>query len=394
MDASRKNVAVLAVCQALLFTNNSILITVNALAGYALAADKALATLPVTSYFVGSALATLPLAMLMKRYTRRTGFTVGALFAIAGSLVCAAAVYTGNFWLLCFGVVVLGAYFAAGQQYRFAAADSVTGNFRSRAISLVLAGGIAGGFLGPETSKLTTDLIAGHPYTGAYFSLVAFALLSILALRWLEIPPLPESERREAGRPLGEIARQPVFAVALLCGMVSYGVMNLLMTATPLAMDVSAHPFSETAFVIQWHIVGMFAPSFVTGNLINRLGVMTVLLAGVALNIVCVAIALAGVDVMHFWLALVLLGIGWNFMFVGATALLTESHTPAERAKVQGVNESAIFITMMVSSLASGALFTIQGWQAMNRWAVPVLLLAGVAVLWLTWTRRHPARRA
>ncbi|HLF38761.1 MAG TPA: MFS transporter, partial [Burkholderiales bacterium] len=367
---------------------------VNALAGYALAADKALATLPVTSYFVGSALATLPLAMLMKRYTRRTGFTVGAIFAIAGSLVCAVAVYAGNFWLLCFGVVVLGAYFAAGQQYRFAAADSVTGNFRSRAISLVLTGGIAGGFLGPETSKLTTDLVAGHPYTGAYFSLVGFALLSILALRWLEIPPLPESERREAGRPLGEIARQPVFAVALLCGMVSYGVMNLLMTATPLAMDVSAHPFSETAFVIQWHIVGMFAPSFVTGNLINRLGVMTVLLAGVALNIVCVAIALAGVDVMHFWLALVLLGIGWNFMFVGATALLTESHTPAERAKVQGVNESAIFITMMVSSLASGALFTIQGWHAMNLWAVPVLLLAGAGVLWLAWMRRHPTRTA
>ena len=394
MDAARENVAVLAVCQALLFTNNSILITVNALAGYALAADKALATLPVTSYFVGSALATLPLAMLMKRYTRRTGFTVGAIFAIAGSLVCAVAVYAGNFWLLCFGVVVLGAYFAAGQQYRFAAADSVTGNFRSRAISLVLTGGIAGGFLGPETSKLTTDLVAGHPYTGAYFSLVVFALLSILALRWLEIPPLPESERREAGRPLGEIARQPVFAVALLCGMVSYGVMNLLMTATPLAMDVSAHPFSETAFVIQWHIVGMFAPSFVTGNLINRLGVMTVLLAGVALNIVCVAIALAGVDVMHFWLALVLLGIGWNFMFVGATALLTESHTPAERAKVQGVNESAIFITMMVSSLASGALFTIQGWHAMNLWAVPVLLLAGAGVLWLAWMRRHPTRTA
>ena len=394
MDAARKNVAVLAVCQALLFTNNSILITVNALAGYALAADKALATLPVTSYFVGSALATLPLAMLMKRYTRRTGFTVGAIFAIAGSLVCAVAVYAGNFWLLCFGVVVLGAYFAAGQQYRFAAADSVTGNFRSRAISLVLTGGIAGGFLGPETSKLPTELVAGHPYTGAYFSLVAFALLSMLALRWLEIPPLPESERREAGRPLGEIARQPVFAVALLCGMVSYGVMNLLMTATPLAMDVSAHPFSETAFVIQWHIVGMFAPSFVTGNLINRLGVMTVLLAGVALNIVCVAIALAGVDVMHFWLALVLLGIGWNFMFVGATALLTESHTPAERAKVQGVNESAIFITMMVSSLASGALFTIQGWHAMNLWAVPVLLLAGAGVLWLAWMRRHPTRTA
>jgi MFS family permease len=384
----------LAVCQGLLLTNNSILITVNALVGYALATDKALATLPVTSYFVGSALTTLPLAMLMKRYGRRTGFTIGAMFAIVGSLVCAAAVYAGNFWLLCLGVVVLGAYFAAGQHYRFAAADSAPADFKSRAISLVLAGGIAGGFLGPETSKLTTDLIAGHPYTGAYFSLVAFALLSIWVLRGLEIPPLPESERREAGRPLGEIARQPVFAVAVLCGTVSYGVMNLLMTATPLAMIASDHPFSEAAFVIQWHIVGMFAPSFVTGNLINRLGLMTVLLAGVALNVVCVAIALSGVDVMHFWLALVLLGIGWNFMFVGATALLTESHTPAERAKVQGVNDSAIFITMIVTSLASGALFTIQGWQAMNLWAVPILLLAGVAVLWLAWMRRPPARTA
>jgi MFS family permease len=394
MDRARKNVAVLAVCQGLLLTNNSILITVNALVGYALATDKALATLPVTSYFVGSALTTLPLAMLMKRYGRRTGFTIGAMFAIVGSLVCAAAVYAGNFWLLCLGVVVLGAYFAAGQHYRFAAADSAPADFKSRAISLVLAGGIAGGFLGPETSKLTTDLIAGHPYTGAYFSLVAFALLSIWVLRGLEIPPLPESERREAGRPLGEIARQPVFAVAVLCGTVSYGVMNLLMTATPLAMIASDHPFSEAAFVIQWHIVGMFAPSFVTGNLINRLGLMTVLLAGVALNVVCVAIALSGVDVMHFWLALVLLGIGWNFMFVGATALLTESHTPAERAKVQGVNDSAIFITMIVTSLASGALFTIQGWQAMNLWAVPILLLAGVAVLWLAWMRRPPARTA
>ena len=394
MDASRKNVAVLAVCQALLFTNNSILITVNALVGYALVADKALATLPVTSYFVGSALTTLPLAMLMKRYGRRTGFTIGAMFAIVGSLVCAAAVYAGNFWLLCLGVVVLGAYFAAGQHYRFAAADSAPADFKSRAISLVLAGGIAGGFLGPETSKLTTDLIAGHPYTGAYLSLVVFALLSILALRWLEIPPLPESERREAGRPLGEIARQPVFAVAVLCGTVSYGVMNLLMTATPLAMVASDHPFSEAAFVIQWHIVGMFAPSFVTGNIINRFGLMTVLLAGVALNVVCVAIALSGVDVMHFWLALVLLGIGWNFMFVGATALLTESHTPAERAKVQGVNDSAIFITMIVTSLASGALFTIQGWQAMNLWAVPALLLAGAGILWLAWMRQHPTRTA
>ncbi|MGH8660185.1 MAG: MFS transporter [Burkholderiales bacterium] len=392
-DSARKNVGVLAVCQGLLFTNNSILITVNALAGYALAADKTLATLPVTSYFLGSALTTLPLAMLMKRAGRRAGFTLGAVCAIAGSLVCAAAVYAGNFWLLCLGVVVLGGYFAAGQHYRFAAADSVSVDFKSRAISLVLAGGIAGGFLGPETSKLTMDLVADHPYTGAYFSLVVFALLSILTLHWLDIPPLTESERRETGRPLGEIARQPVFAVAVLCGTVSYGVMNLLMTATPLAMIASAHHFSEAAFVIQWHLVGMFAPSFVTGSLINRLGMTAVLLAGVALNVLCVAIALSGVDVMHFWVALVLLGIGWNFMFVGATALLTECHTHAERAKVQGVNDAAIFVTMIVTSLASGALFTIQGWYAMNLWALPVLALTGAALMWLAWMRRHPPVR-
>ncbi len=200
MDFSRKNVAVLAVCQGLLLINNTVLITVNALVGYTLAPEKALATLPVTMYFVGSALTTIPFSFLMKRHGRQAGFTLGAVFAILGSLICATAVFVANFWLLCCGVLVLGAYFAAGQYYRFAAADSAPADFKSTAISLVLAGGIIGGFIGPETSKLTMDLIAGHSYTGAYLSLVAFALLSILVLRWLEIPPLPESERRSSGK--------------------------------------------------------------------------------------------------------------------------------------------------------------------------------------------------
>ena len=394
MDVSRKNVAVLGACQALLFTNNSILIAVNALAGYALATDKVLATLPVTAYFVGSALAALPLSLLMKHHGRRAGFTLGAGFAIVSSLVCAAAVYTASFWLLCLGMLAFGAYFAAGQYYRFAAADSVPADFRSTAISLVLAGGIVGGFIGPETSKLTKDLVAGYPFAGAYYSLIAFAVLSILVLRWLEIPPLPEADRKDAGRSLGAIARQPAFVVAVLCGMVSYGVMNLLMTATPLAMIACKHPFSDAAFVIQWHMVGMFAPSFVTGVLIRRYGLMTIMLAGVVLNLVCVAIAYSGVEVMHFWLALVLLGVGWNFMFVGATTLLTESHTPAERAKVQGVNDAAIFLTMVVSSLSSGALFTLQGWQTMNAAATPFLALAGVGIIWLAIQRRTPPQPA
>jgi MFS family permease len=394
VDVAKKNVGVLAICQGLLLVNNSVLITVNALAGFALAPDKALATLPVTMYFVGSALTTIPLSFMMKRYGRRAGFTLGAAFAVLGSLICAVAVYAASFWLLCLGVLVLGGYFAAGHYYRFAAADSAPAEFKATAISLVLAGGIVGGFVGPETSKRTFELLADHLYAGAYLSLVGFALLSMLALRWLRIPGLSDTERMSAGRPLAEIARQPAFIVAVLCGTIGYGVMNLLMTTTPLAMAASDHPFSEAAFVIQWHIVGMFAPAFVTGHIIKRLGLTSVMLAGVALNIVCVAIALSGVDVMHFWLALVLLGIGWNFMFVGATTLLTESHTPAERAKVQGVNDAAIFITMIFSSAASGALFTAQGWHAMNLWAVPALLLAGAALLWLSWARRQPFRAA
>ena len=391
MDTAKKNVVVLAVCQGLLFTNNSVLIAINALVGYALAPNKALATLPVTAYFVGSALTALPLSLLMKRYGRRFGFTLGAGCAIVGSLLCALAVALSDFWLLCFGVLVLGAYFAAGQYYRFAAADSVSADFKSTAISLVLAGGIAGGFLGPETSKLTKDLMTGYPYAGAYFSLIIFALATMLVLHWLDIPPLPEADRKDAGRPLGTIARQPAFMVAVLCGMASYGVMNLLMTATPLAMIACEHPFSDAAFVIQWHMVGMFAPSFVTGILIQRYGLSTILLTGVLLILVCVAIALAGVDVMHFWLALFMLGVGWNFMFVGATTLLTESHTPAERGKVQGVNDAAIFCTMVVSSFSSGMLFSYQGWQTMNLLAVPFLLLAGAGIVWLAWARRGPS---
>lgn len=389
MDISRKNVVVLAVCQGLLLINNTVLITVNALVGYALAPEKALATLPVTMYFVGSALSTIPISFMMKRYGRRAGFNLGALFATFGSITCGVAVYRGDFWLLCLGVLVLGAYFAAGQYYRFAAADSAPADFKSTAISLVLAGGIVGGFIGPETSKLTKDLVAGHAYAGSYISLVAFALLSIVALRWLQIAGLTEVERKAAGRPLEVIARQPAFIVAVLCATIAYGVMNLLMTTTPLAMGASGHHFREAAFVIQWHVVGMFAPSFVTGHLIKRFGLTAVMLTGVVLNIVCVGIALSGVQIMHFWLALVLLGIGWNFLFVGATALLTEIHSTAERAKVQGVNDAAISITMIITSLASGALFTIQGWYAMNLWALPALLLAGASLLWLAWTRRQ-----
>jgi MFS family permease len=393
MDIAKKNVALLAACQGLLLTNNSILIATHGLAGYALATNKALATLPVTGYIAGAALTTMPISLLMRRIGRQAGFTLGAVVGIVGALVCGSAALYGNFWLLCAGALVLGVYNAAGQYYRFAAADSASADFKSKAISLVLAGGILGGILGPETSKLTKDLMSAA-FAGSYFSLGIFAALAIVILRFVNLPPLTAAEQKDSGRRLSVIARQPAFIVAVASGTVGYGVMNLLMTATPLAMAACAHPFGSAAFVIQWHVIGMFAPSFFTGALIKRFGVITIMLAGVGLNLVCVGVALSGIEVGHFWLALVTLGIGWNFMFIGGTTLLTECHTPSERGKVQGLNDLAVFITMAATSLSSGLLFTLQGWATMNQGAVPFLLFAGGAMTWLALQRRQTAKAA
>jgi MFS family permease len=389
MDLAKKNVALLSACQGLLMTNNSILIATNGLAGYALAADKAFATLPVTAYIVGAALTTMPASLLMRRLGRRAGFTLGAVFGIVGALFCTYAAFAHDFWLLCAGALVLGIYNATGQYYRFAAADSASIDFKSKAISLVLAGGIAGGILGPETSKISKDWFAQAVFAGSYLSLGVFCLLAIGLVSLIEIPALTVAEQKESGRPLSAIARQPAFIVAVLSAITGYGVMNLLMVATPLAMMACQHPFSAAAFVIQWHVIAMFAPSFFTGALIKRYGVINVMLTGVVLNLGCVGVALSGLAVAHFWTALVLLGIGWNFMFIGGTTLLTECHTPSERGKAQGANDLAIFITMAVTSLSSGLLFTLQGWELMNRLAVPFLLLTGGAMLWLAALRRR-----
>lgn len=390
MDASRRNVALLSTTQALLNTNNTILITVNGLAGFALADDKSMATLPVTAYVIGAALTTLPMSNLMRRVGRVNGFSIGTLIGIFGALVCTMAIYSQNFWMLCLGTLIMGAYNASAQYYRFAAADVATPDFKATAISLVLAGGVVGGILGPQTSKVTKDLFAAE-YMGNYLVLVAFCLLAIILQRMMQIPRLSESEQKEQGRPIAEIARQRTFVVALMSGMVGYGVMNLLMTATPLAMRACSHPFAEAAFVIQWHVVAMYSPSFVTGNLIKRFGVRTIMFTGVLLELCCVAVALSGIEVMHFWAALVLVGIGWNFMYVGGTTLLTETHTPAEKAKVQGVNDTAIFITMAVSSASSGWLFNARGWELMNYGAIPFLVVTGLAIMFYRDRKTAPA---
>ena len=391
MEKAKKNVALLSACQALLLTNNSILVATNGLAGFALAPDKTLATLPVAAYIVGAALTTMPASLLMRRIGRRGGFMLGAMFGIFGSLICGYAAFHHDFWLLCAGALVLGAYNATGQYYRFAAADSASLDFKSRAISLVMAGGIAGGIIGPETSKLTKDFFAEAVFAGSYLSLAGFCLLAIGVLSLIKIPPLTAEEQKDKGRPLIVIARQPAFIVAVMSAVIGYGVMNLLMTATPLAMSACQLPFSDAAFVIQGHVIAMFAPSFFTGALIKRFGVINIMLTGVALTLCCVAIALSGLEVAHFWTALVLLGLGWNFMFVGGTTLLTECHTAAERGKAQGANDLAIFVTMIATSLSSGLLFTLQGWALMNKLAVPFLLFAGAAMFWLAARRRVSA---
>ena len=390
MIKQNRNVALLCATQALLFTNNTILISINGLAGFALASDKSLATLPVTAYVVGAALTTIPVSQLMRRVGRANGFSIGTLIGILGALICGFAVYSHSFWTLCAGTLVMGIYNASGQYYRFAAADVASADFKSKAISLVMAGGLVGGILGPQTSKLTKDILPAE-FLGSYLALIGFCILALTLQRMMSIPRLSAAEQKDQGRPLAQIARQPAFIVAVLSGMIGYGVMNLLMTATPLAMQSCAHPFSDAAFVIQWHVIAMFAPSFFTGSLIKRFGVRAIMFTGVLLSLCCVAIALMGVEVMHFWAALVLVGVGWNFMYLGGTTLLTETHTPAEKAKVQGANDMAIFITMAISSASSGWLFSARGWEIMNYGAVPFLLLTGLAIVFLRGAKRPVA---
>lgn len=382
MGNTHRNVGLLAACQAMLFTNNATLIAINGLAGLALAPNASLATLPVTCWVAGGAIATMPASQYMKRVGRQAGLIRGAGMGIVGALLCAAAVWQASFWMLCFGALVFGTFNAFGQYYRFVAAEVAPPEFRATAVSLVLAGGLVGGILGPTTSRFTVDLVEPR-FVGAYLALIVFVLVTMAILSRIRVPDLSAAEQAAAGRPMSAIARQPKYIVAVLSGAISYGVMNFLMTSTPLAMRVCGHPYGDAAFVISSHVVAMFAPSFVTGTLIRRAGAIPVMLAGAALNIASVAIALAGVTVANFWWSLVLLGVGWNFLYIGATTLLTETYRPEERAKAQGVNEFAIFAMMAMSSFSSGMIVTNAGWEKVNYAATPLIAVVVVALVFL-----------
>ncbi len=391
MEKQYRNVLVLSATQSTLQITGVTMIAVTGLAGYALADNKSFATVPLTCYVFGSALTTIPASFLMKWIGRRAGFQTGTALGMIGGAICTLAMYFASFYMLCAGMMVMGMYTAFGKYYRFAAADAASESFRAKAISFTLAGGILGGIIGPEMAIRSKDLFADHMYMGSYLSLIAVCFLAMLILTRLDIPQLSETERKDPGRPLGVIMRQPVFIVAALSSMLSYGIMNLMMTSTPLAMRAHDHHFNDAALVLEWHIIGMYGPSFFTGSLIQRFGVLQVILTGVVLLFVCIGAALAGTEFSNFWVAMFLLGVGWNFMFVGGSALLTECYTPSERAKTQAANDFMVFATMAISSMSSGLLLNKSGWQAVNLGSIPFLALATAATLWLMWKRRVSA---
>ena len=377
-----RNLWLMVAAQGLFLTNNVVFIAINGLVGLSLAPYSWMATLPVMGYVVGGALATGPVAWTQARWGRKVSFQLGLAVAFGSAVVATHALITTNFWLLVAATVVAGYYSANGQLYRFAAAELAKPDYRERAVSMVLAGGLVGAVAGPNLAKWTQHL-GDKPFAGAYAALAVIALISMGVVAMVKFPPEPPRKHgASGGRPLIEIMSQPVFIVSTASAALGYGVMNLLMAASPIAMQVCGHPFKDAALVLEWHVIGMFAPGFFTGSLIKRFGVIPIMSAGVALNLLCIVIALSGIEVMHFLVSMFLLGVGWNFLFTAGTALSLQSYRPEEKDKVQGAINFCVFAVMVVSSFSSGALVTTQGWTLLNYGSLVPVALAGIAVLW------------
>lgn len=383
-----KNLARLAVCQGLLLTNNIIFIAINGLIGLRLAPLGWMATLPVMGYVVGGALSTPLVARTQMAWGRKISFQIGLLVGLMSALLCAYAVVDENFWLLVAATMVAGYYNANGQLYRFAAAELATPEFREKAISLVLAGGLIGAVIGPNIATRTRELTQ-TPFVGAYLALAVVAVIAMAIMAGTTFPPVPPRVAgARKGRPLSQIMRQPVFIVSTLGAALGYGVMNLLMAATPLAMQVCELPFENVALVLQWHVIGMFAPGFFTGHLIRRFGAMPIMAAGIALNVLCIAIALSGVALPQFLVALFLLGVGWNFLFTGSTSLSLQAYSGEEKDHAQGAINFCVFFVMAITSFASGALVTTSGWALLNLGSLLPVGLTAAAMVWFLMQRR------
>ncbi len=386
-----RNLWLLALCQGLFLTNNVTFIAINGLVGLSLAPRGWMATLPIMGYVVGAALATGLVARTQQRFGRRGSFQIGLMVAVGSALLCAVAVFTRNFWLLVTATVIAGYYSANATLYRFAAAELALPAWREKAVSVVMAGGLIGAVAGPNLAQYTRTLLM-TPFVGAYLALAAVALAAMVVMRFIEFPPPLTKKQAAGGRPLGEIMRQPIFIVAAAAGALGYGVMNLLMAATPIAMQICSLPFENVALVLEWHVIGMFAPGFFTGHLIRRFGAPAVMGAGLALNLGCIAVALSGLELQQFVVALFLLGVGWNFLFTGSTTLSLSAYTAEERDRAQGALNFCVFATLAVSSLASGVLVTTQGWRLLNFGSLVPVALTGAGLAWLGHAKRRAAR--
>lgn len=372
-----------------MLSGTSMLVTISALVGFNLAADKSLATLPLAAQFIATMLTTIPAAFLMSKIGRRHGFMLSTGFAISGAALAAVAILNHQFWWFVVATMLIGIFNGFGNYYRFTAADSVEDDQKSQAISLIVAGGVVAAFIGPNLASYTYDLLAPATFAASFLALIFIYIASLGVLSRLTLPHRPAAVNvEEEARPLAVIVRQPKFVVAVICGMLGYGVMALIMTATPLAMQHHAHGFGDTSFVIQWHVLAMFVPSFFTGYFISRVGDLTVMAFGALMGIACVAINLLGTSVWHFWAALLLLGVSWNFLFVGATTLLTETYRLSEKFKVQATNDFIVFTTVALSSLSAGMLQNKFGWRAVNWGVLPMLLIVAISLSYLYYITR------
>jgi len=378
-----KNLVLLILCQGIFLTNNITFVAINGLVGLSLTNISWLATLPIMGYVVGAALSTGLVARTQKKYGRQKSFQLGLLVAIISSLICGYAAYSKNFWLLTFGTLVAGYYSANGQLYRFAAPELTHASLRDKAISWVLAGGILGAVTGPNLASLTKDSF-DTPFLGAYLTLTAAGILGLIVMNFIHFPDeVAVKKDLPAGRSTMELLKQPVFMVAAISSALGFGVMNLLMAATPLAMKVCGLPFSDAALVLQWHVIGMFAPGFFTGSLIKKFGTYQIMIVGIILNFVCIMVALSGVEVYQFLISSFILGVGWNFLFTGATSLAMTAYRPEEKDKAQGIINFFVFATMAITSFSSGALVTTSGWDILNFASLFPVALMGVALVWL-----------
>ncbi|WP_296996556.1 MULTISPECIES: MFS transporter [unclassified Thalassospira] len=359
----RRNIMILSLCVALSASAMSLIFTVAAVIGFSLASDKSLSTLPVAFMMIAMMAMTAPSAVIMAKMGRKFGFWMGATVAMLGAVSGMGAVYYSNFWLLCIACACIGAGNAVAMQYRFAAAEAAPAEFRARAISYTMLGGLASAFIGPNLASFARDWFDTVPFLGTFVALIGLQFLLVIAIGQLRLPDMRGHKHPEPARPLKTVMGQPAVIVAIIAGALGYAVMSFVMTATPLAILDCDYAFGDAAFIIQWHVVGMYAPGFFTGNLIKRFGALKVIQAGAILNFVCLAVGLAGQDLIgNFWVSLVLLGIGWNFMFVGATTFLTENYRPSEQARVQAINEFCVFGTVAIASLSAGTIYAGSGW--------------------------------